>query len=810
MFSELSKTVSGWVFWSVLPGSRMGTVPHLASRSTVVAVAGVAVTIALCCIHSTSAATAATQFTPFDEAKIRGSLAPAVIRFDPPGCGTECSGGIDKFWGLADENFPGMVHRAACKEPGQLTVCAAFDAAAGKNPVFVAWTGASFTTYTGPPELEVLLAWIRHAAAGELADVVTATTSTKSLAELIVLARRLEGQGQTLGAVAAWKEALVVKPRSSDALVGLGQLELRLAGEDVEASDRGVARLAKALAPQSKPRISADSQQGYELAAMIGFYLSTHHRYEAARKYLRRAVASKFPHDDCWDVFSVANVPHLPPSPEEERATVASYHAKMDTLLAKARSIGLSVDRVGCLGSAFPMAYYDVDMKSALTKWGDLFKLAIPALSLAYTAPHVAGWSPPPTRKRPLRVGFLSSFFSDTASSIWGNFGETIQRLPTADIEVVLIYFPQTGLSITPASKALSRTPANDVYLSDLGNRGENLPQAYQMIAAKRLDVLVYVDLFMSSEMHLLASARLAPVQAYTHGHPVTSGIATIDRFISWAAAELPDLTEAQSHYSEKLALVPADIVWEYYTPRNTDDEHTLMVKGAPSSGVPWGHFTRATAYWILGVPGASALLKRPGARWYFCAQASFKYNVRFDRMLAGIQAADPGAVLILVQMVGQIRHLHPRVRKRLAAHGVDLARVVFVPRMAHPHLMATYKLADVVLDSYFFGGDTTSREAFEIGAPVVTLPHKHIGERWTQAYLRIIGVEELIAVDEDDYVKIAVRTAGLPAAEAKWLRRRIKDAAHQRLFRSAAAAPAWAKLLLDIAGVGEPKKEEL
>ena len=66
----------------------------------------------------------------------------------------------------------------------------------------------------------------------------------------------------------------------------------------------------------------------------------------------------------------------------------------------------------------------------------------------------------------------------------------------------------------------------------------------------------------------------------------------------------------------------------------------------------------------------------------------------------------------------------------------MDLKRVVFVKRLAHHRLMAMYNLSDVVLDSYMFGGDTTTREAFEAGAPIVTLPGKHLGERWTQAYV--------------------------------------------------------------------------
>ena len=44
----------------------------------------------------------------------------------------------------------------------------------------------------------------------------------------------------------------------------------------------------------------------------------------------------------------------------------------------------------------------------------------------------------------------------------------------------------------------------------------------------------------MSSWAHRLAMSKLARVQAVSHGHPVTSGMPTVDYYVSWQAAELP------------------------------------------------------------------------------------------------------------------------------------------------------------------------------------------------------------------------------------------------------------------------------
>ena len=130
----------------------------------------------------------------------------------------------------------------------------------------------------------------------------------------------------------------------------------------------------------------------------------------------------------------------------------------------------------------------------------------------------------------------------------------------------------------------------------------------------------------------------------------------------------------------------------------------------------------------------------------------------------------------------------------------VDMSRVLFVPRMEHHHLLAMYSLADVVLDSVYFGGDTTSREAFETGAPVITLPYKTIGQRWTQAYYRMMGIEDYIASNPDHYAELAVNTAKKTSREKINIRKRIKRLAHEKLYRIEDGVKYWVQAFLDIA----------
>ena len=105
---------------------------------------------------------------------------------------------------------------------------------------------------------------------------------------------------------------------------------------------------------------------------------------------------------------------------------------------------------------------------------------------------------------------------------------------------------------------------------------------------------------------------------------------------------------------------------------------------------------------------------------------------------------------------------------------------------MQHYQLMAMYKLSDVVLDSVYFGGDTTTREAFEVGSPVVTLPGKTIGQRWTQAYYKVMGILDYVVDTADEYVSVATKFANADG-ETK---RSLANASRPRTTKSSSPTP--------------------
>ena len=621
---------------------------------------------------------------------------------------------------------------------------------------------------------------------------------------LFVAGRVKEHRGDVQGAMTKYRLALEFNALNSYALVSLGVLEMT-AGDhsgDREMANSGVNRLefvidnAERLSPPLKP----DSAAYYGAAVRSGYYREIHNQHARAIKSFDMGLnTSQAGDSDCWEVYRATMVPHFPLSPEEERGTIREFNARIDALLARG---DLFCQRENALANAFSIAYYytECDYKEEYSKWVRLKATVYPKLQYfspqlayerddSYLTSRESKKSLKRLKSRKIKLGVVSSFFM-SESSIWGNFGYIVRGLQQDKrFEVDFVFFQRNLSPIAEEDKLLSLRPESNIYLEAHQSDQSVLDANRKKIEARKFDVLLYLDLHMTGEMHDYAMAKLAPVQITTHGHPVTSGIPELimDYFLSWDLAELPDKVRAQTFYTEKLLLIKSNKqAWEYFVPRTKDE--VSLIKGH----APFSQFTRENIDFIPDE--GMRKLSVEGATWYFCPQAAFKYHVTFDMILGEIQKRDSSAVIILMQLTSDnLEDLHAKVIERLSTHGgVDLDRVVFIPRMKHYQLMAMYKFSDVVLDSVYFGGDTTTREAFEVGSPVVTLPGKTIGQRWTQAYYKVMGISDYIVDTADEYVSVATKFANADSETKRRARERIKTAYHKKLVANPKAPKLW------------------
>jgi predicted O-linked N-acetylglucosamine transferase (SPINDLY family) len=257
-----------------------------------------------------------------------------------------------------------------------------------------------------------------------------------------------------------------------------------------------------------------------------------------------------------------------------------------------------------------------------------------------------------------------------------------------------------------------------------------NLDLARRQIADLELDVLYYTDIGLDPLTYFLAFARLAPVQCVAWGHPVTTGITTIDYFLSSTALE-PD--DAAAHYTEELVRLDR-INTYYYEPK---------IEGP--------------------VKDRAALGLDPGANLYVCAQSLFKIHPDFDVLLGQILHGDPQGRIVLIEgpCADWRSLLAARFRRSFPA---DADRVDFLPRLSQNDFLHLQARADVLLDTPHFGGGSTSFEAFAFGTPIVTAAGRFLRSRITAACYRQMDLAECIAETAEDYVRIALRLGTDPA----------------------------------------------
>jgi protein O-GlcNAc transferase len=278
---------------------------------------------------------------------------------------------------------------------------------------------------------------------------------------------------------------------------------------------------------------------------------------------------------------------------------------------------------------------------------------------------------------------------------------------------------------------------------------------AREFIAGLKLDLLFYTDIGMDLFCYFLAFARLAPVQCVTWGHPVTTGIANMDYFISHEDCEVEG---AQAHYSERLICLraPANFTFISRLPA------PALVKSRADFGLP------------------------EHAHLYICPQSLFKFHPDFDPVIAEILRRDPQGRLVLIDgsSLAWNQVLLKRFGETMPAD--SLQRIIFLPRQNGDNFMNLIALCDVMLDAFPFAGGTSSFEGFATGIPIVTMPTQFLRGRCTHACYRRMGISDCTAATPAEYVEIALRL-GAGAAYRDAIRQRVL--AHNHLLYDDLAA---------------------
>ncbi len=413
------------------------------------------------------------------------------------------------------------------------------------------------------------------------------------------------------------------------------------------------------------------------------------------------AAARRRPQQSHWPIRIAALCPAVFP----DREAIERYRVGLDAVLDAHRGgVVLPPDLAftsGC-NPSFHLSHHGHPHRPVKEKFAALFRHNFPPREVRL------GDGPP-------RIGFLAN--SPHEGGFLRVIGGIVNRLTPGRFRPVLLASPRA----LPAMRAAIRHP--EAEFVPFPDRLADLPDR---VADARCDVLYHWQVGTDSVNYFLAHHRLAPVQCTSWGSHVTTGLPNVDYFLSSEWAEPPD---ADDHYTETLVRLPTFPTFEPRHPR-------------PDPPARRAEF---------GLP--------EGRHLVMCLQRLAKFHPDFDPLLAEILRRDPWALLVLLEDAHDLPGR--RLRARFEAVMPDVAgRVAFLPRQTHEGYLRLLSLADVVLDTPYYGAGHTGYDTLGLGLPLVTLPGPYKINRYALAYYRRMGFLDLVADDAELYVELAARLA--------------------------------------------------
>lgn len=550
-------------------------------------------------------------------------------------------------------------------------------------------------------------------------------------------------------AIAAYRQALLLKQRDPNILRKIGEAYIA-AGDLAQAHNFFAHSLKRAGDPEAAIE---EFRAAFALTAgTMSDYFALSECYQlcgqldAAIDCLHTA-ANLEPEDPLLRIFPQTVLPLLYQNVHELASYYQQFEQGLKTIqhhvdLAETQHETVSLTSILMLGT-FYLAYQPVNVRELLSIDGQLLQRVMRESYPNWLAPLAM---PPIPETGKIRIGYLADSMGANSMSRWA-----VGWLQQHDRSQFELYCYNIGAAIgscTEQFKALS-----DVY--------RYIPDDLQAVSQQILDDKLHILVFLAIGTHkptaMIACLQLAPVQCSTWGHPVTSGIPTIDYYLSGALIE-PE--NAQEHYTEQLIRLP-----------NLGISYPQPVIPAPTK-------TRAD----FGI-NAEAVL-------YVSCQFITKYLPQYDCLFAAIAQRVPQAKFVfIVRSTGTLRsspslerQFRQRLQQAFLAVGLNSEDYcIFLPGQSWQDYTSLLLDAEVFLDTPGFSGGHTTFDAIACKLPVVSHVGAFMRGRQSFGMLTMMGITETIAQDEAEYVEIAVRL-GLEPEWRQAIAQQMSDRQH-RLF---------------------------
>lgn len=319
-----------------------------------------------------------------------------------------------------------------------------------------------------------------------------------------------------------------------------------------------------------------------------------------------------------------------------------------------------------------------------------------------------------PGSDRRLRIGYVGADFREHCQSLF-----TIPLLSNHDRKNFEI-FCYAHVSRPDATTERIRGYC-DGWQSIVGMRDDEVAKK---IRDDRIDILVDLTMHMSLGRSLMFARKPAPVQVAWLAYPGTTGLSAMDYRLTDPYLDPPGMHDHE--YCEK-SIRLADTFWCY------DPLCEELETGDP--------------------PAAG-----DGRITFGCLNNFCKARPKTLELWARVLSAVANSRLILLASPGGHRQ---RLREYFQRKGIDGDRIDFVEFQARKEYLTVYRRIDIGLDTLPYNGHTTSLDSMWMGVPVVTRVGKTVVGRAGWSQLCNLDLREFAAESDDEFVKIAIESAG-------------------------------------------------
>jgi predicted O-linked N-acetylglucosamine transferase (SPINDLY family) len=321
--------------------------------------------------------------------------------------------------------------------------------------------------------------------------------------------------------------------------------------------------------------------------------------------------------------------------------------------------------------------------------------------------------------KGKLKIGYVSSDFRNHSVSV---FFEPFIKARNKEKFEIFCY-----ANVKQPDDVTERLKMESDHWSSIAEKNDRV--VADEILQDEIDILV--DLAGHTANHRLSvfMYKPAPIQVTWLGYPNTTGIRAIGYRFTDPITD--PIGEGDDLHSEKLVRLPHTFFCFQPTADSPDVVESPIKKT--------GHITFGSVNNLL------------------------KVNTEVIAVWSEILNRLPGSRLLMIGRDFMQESIKNRFVDLFASQGIKTNRIEMIPSVPHSEFLAIHGRIDIALDPFPYNGQTATCNSLWMGVPVITLRGKNHVARVGASIMTNIGLPELIAEDQEGYVKQAITFAKNP-----------------------------------------------